>query len=74
MEYVDGESLSAMKSKQSGGCFGPTEISHWVAHFCMAMDYAHNQARVVHRDLKPANLMVNSRSELRLPISGSPVP
>jgi serine/threonine protein kinase len=66
MEYVDGESLSGMKSKQAGGCFGPSEIAHWVAHFCLAMDYAHNQARVVHRDLKPANLMVNSRSELKV--------
>src|SRR3954447_23494484 len=58
MEYVDGESLSAMKTQQGGGCFSVSGIQSWVSHFCQAMDYAHRQARVVHRDLKPANLMI----------------
>lgn len=66
MEYVDGETLSAMKTQQSGGCFSVSAIAAWVAHFCQALDYAHRQARVVHRDLKPANLMVNSRGDLKV--------
>lgn len=66
MEYVDGETLSAMKTQQPGGCFSVTTIAAWVAHFCQALDYAHRQARVVHRDLKPANLMVNSRGDLKV--------
>jgi serine/threonine protein kinase len=66
MEYVDGETLSAMKTHQSGGCFSVSMIAAWVAHFCQALDYAHRQARVVHRDLKPANLMVNSRGDLKV--------
>src|SRR4030095_10697246 len=66
MEYVDGETLSAMKTHQPGGCFSVSMIAAWVAHFCQALDYAHRQARVVHRDLKPANLMVNSRGDLKV--------
>jgi serine/threonine protein kinase len=66
MEYVDGETLSAMKTQQPGGCFSVSNVAAWVAHFCQALDYAHRQARVVHRDLKPANLMVNSRGDLKV--------
>ena len=66
MEYVDGETLSAMKTQQSGGCFSVSTIAAWAAHFCQALDYAHRQARVVHRDLKLANLMVNSRGDLKV--------
>jgi serine/threonine protein kinase len=66
MEYVDGETLSAMKTHQVGGCFSVSTIAAWVGHFCQALDYAHRQARVVHRDLKPANLMVNSRGDLKV--------
>jgi serine/threonine protein kinase len=66
MEYVDGETLSAMKTHQLCGCFSVPTIAAWVGHFCQALDYAHRQARVVHRDLKPANLMVNSRGDLKV--------
>ncbi len=66
MEYVDGETLSAMKSQQPGGCFGVSVLAPWVAHFASALDYAHRQARVIHRDLKPANLMINSRGDLKI--------
>jgi serine/threonine protein kinase len=66
MEYVDGETLSSMKTQQPGGCFGVSVIAPWIGHFCMALDYAHRQARVVHRDLKPANLMVNGRGDLKV--------
>jgi serine/threonine protein kinase len=66
MEYVDGESLSALKTRQDGGCFSISTIQSWVGHFCQAMEYAHRQARVVHRDIKPANLMVNGRGDLKV--------
>lgn len=66
MEFVDGETLSAMKSQQQGGCFGVSVVAPWVAHFTSALDYAHRQARVIHRDLKPANLMINSRGDLKV--------
>ncbi|MEO8353350.1 MAG: protein kinase [Chthoniobacteraceae bacterium] len=66
MEYVDGESLSTLKTMQPGGCFDVSTIHNWIGHFCLAMDYANRQARIVHRDLKPANLMVNGRGELKV--------
>ncbi|MEQ1862665.1 MAG: protein kinase, partial [Chthoniobacteraceae bacterium] len=66
MEFVDGETLSAMKTQQPGGCFGVSVLAPWVAHFASALDYAHRQALVIHRDLKPANLMINSRGDLKI--------
>ena len=66
MEYVDGDSLSALKTHQTTGCFSVSALQVWAGHFCQALDYAHRQARVVHRDLKPANLMVNSRGDLKV--------
>src|SRR5688572_8346930 len=66
MEFVDGETLSAMKSQQPGGCFGVSVAAPWVGHFASALDYAHRHARVIHRDLKPANLMINSRGDLKI--------
>jgi serine/threonine protein kinase len=66
MEYVDGETLSSIRSHQPGGCLGPSQISAWTAQLCLALEYAHKNARVVHRDLKPANLMVNSRGDLKI--------
>lgn len=66
MEYVDGETLSAMKTQQPGGCFSVSVAAPWVGHFASALDYAHRQARVIHRDLKPANLMVNSRGDMKI--------
>src|SRR4029078_10947754 len=56
MEYVDGETLSAMKTQQPGGCFGVSTLSIWAGHFCQALDYAHCQARVVYRVLELANM------------------
>jgi serine/threonine protein kinase len=66
MEYVDGETLSSIRAHQPGGCLGPSQIAAWTAQLCLALEYAHKNARVVHRDLKPANLMVNSRGDLKI--------
>ena len=66
MEYVDGETLSNLRSEKEQKVFQPEEIAGWVAQLCDALDYAHNRARVIHRDLKPANLIVNQRGDLKV--------
>jgi TolB-like protein len=66
MEYVDGDTLSNLRSEKDQKVFEPTEIANWTSQLCDALDYAHNQARIVHRDLKPANLMVNRNGDLKV--------
>ncbi len=69
MEYVDGETLSAMqldKERHPGGVFPLRVLRPWVAQLCEALDYAHHEARVVHRDLKPSNLMVSKTGHLKV--------
>src|SRR5690242_17872614 len=66
MEYVDGPSLWALKTDQPRQCFGVAEVGPWLRELCAALDYAHNEARIVHLDLKPANLILNGRGQLKV--------
>jgi len=66
MEYIDGETLSNLRAEKEQKVFEPDEIADWTSQLCDALDYAHNQAKVIHRDLKPANLMVNQRGDLKV--------
>jgi serine/threonine protein kinase/Tfp pilus assembly protein PilF len=66
MEYVDGETLSNLRTEKEQKVFEPPEIAGWISQLCDALDYAHSHAKVIHRDLKPANLMVNKRGDLKV--------
>src|SRR5437899_4109831 len=66
MEYIDGETLSNLRTEKEQKVFEPDEIATWTSQLCDALDYAHNRAKVIHRDLKPANLMVNQRRNLKI--------
>ena len=66
MEYIDGETLSNLRSEKERKVFEPDEIAAWISQLCDALDYAHNHAKIIHCDLKPANLMVNQRGDLKI--------
>jgi serine/threonine protein kinase/Tfp pilus assembly protein PilF len=66
MEYIDGETLSNLRSEKERRVFEPDEIATWIGQLCDALDYAHNRANIIHCDLKPANLMVNQRGDLKI--------
>jgi serine/threonine protein kinase/Tfp pilus assembly protein PilF len=66
MEYVDGETLAALRCQKQQKVFEPSELSGWIGQLCEALEYAHNRAGIIHRDLKPANLMVNQRGDLKV--------
>jgi serine/threonine protein kinase/Tfp pilus assembly protein PilF len=66
MEYIDGETLSNLRAEKEQKVFEPDQIADWTSQLCDALDYAHNDAKVIHCDLKPANLMVNQRGDLKI--------
>src|SRR6266536_5695044 len=66
MEYIDGDTLSNLRSDKERKVFEAAELTDWMSQLCDALDYAHNYAHIIHRDLKPANLMVNQRGELKV--------
>src|SRR5438552_7715622 len=66
MEYIDGETLSNLRTAKEQKVFEPNELGEWTIQLCNALEYAHNDAKIIHRDLKPANLMVNQRGDLKV--------
>jgi serine/threonine protein kinase/Tfp pilus assembly protein PilF len=66
MEYIDGETLSNLRTEKEQKVFEPDEVASWMSQLCDALNYAHNHAKIIHCDLKPANLMVNQRGDLKV--------
>jgi serine/threonine protein kinase len=64
MEFVDGKTLSELRSMTEHGIFTVEDISKWLPGVCDALDYAHFQRKVVHRDLKPANIMLTGKDDV----------
>ena len=66
MELVDGESLAKSKAAAPNGCLPLAELGPLVGQLCVALEYAHNEAKVVHRDLKPANVLVTREGNAKI--------
>jgi predicted Ser/Thr protein kinase len=66
MEYVDGQTLAALRIEKKKRVFEVEEIRKWIEKACLALHYAHDEAGVIHRDLKPANLMLTSRGQIKI--------
>lgn len=66
MEYVAGDTLSNLRACRPNHVFEISDLSPWTKQLCLALDYAHKEAKVAHRDLKPANLMLNNRGQLKV--------
>jgi TPR repeat protein len=66
MEYVDGRTLADVRDDPPQRYLGPDQILPWVEQIVDALDYAHNEAKMVHRDLKPKNIMLNSNGRIKI--------
>ncbi|MDI1337975.1 MAG: SUMF1/EgtB/PvdO family nonheme iron enzyme [Lacunisphaera sp.] len=66
MEAVDGVTLAQLRVDRPERCFEAADVTDWLAQLCTALDYAHNQARVVHHDLKPANIMLDGHGRVKI--------
>jgi serine/threonine protein kinase len=66
MEFVDGETLSALRVDRPDKVFRAEELAQPMSELCEALTYAHTRASIVHRDLKPTNLMLTSKGVLKV--------
>jgi hypothetical protein len=66
MEYVEGETLSALRARQEHLCFDADAVAAWTYQICAALAYAHGTAKIVHRDLKPANVMLDREGQVKV--------
>jgi serine/threonine protein kinase/Skp family chaperone for outer membrane proteins len=66
MEFVDGETLSALRVDRPDKVFQAEDLLQPMFELCEALTYAHIRAAIVHRDLKPANLMLTTRGVLKV--------
>jgi len=64
MEYIDGESLSALVEKQ--GKLAPERAAEIMYAVTEALDYAWRERHLVHRDIKPDNIMLTSDGRVKL--------
>ena len=65
MEYIDGQTLAALRLEQPARVLSWEYLRPLVAQLCAALNYAHGE-NVIHRDLKPANIMVDARGRVKL--------
>jgi serine/threonine protein kinase len=66
MEYIDGQTLSAVKIGKPRRVFEVDELRPWLTQACQALAYAHSDVGIIHRDLKPGNLMLTSRGQIKI--------
>ena len=62
MEYVEGQSLSAVLDR---GALGVADALKYLDQVLGALSYAH-QHHVIHRDIKPANMMLTPQGTIKL--------
>ncbi|GKU79261.1 serine/threonine-protein kinase [Paenibacillus sp. L3-i20] len=66
MDYIDGDTISAMMS-QSLAAFTFPEIIHIGLGLCSALNYLHTlPSAIIHRDLKPSNVMIDRKGQVKL--------
>jgi serine/threonine protein kinase len=65
MEYVEGITMSYLKSQQPDRLFAWEMIEPLMPQLCAALQYAHGEG-IIHRDLKPANMMLDQRQRMKL--------
>jgi len=66
MEYIDGQTLAALRIEQTSRVFEAAELRNWMIRACQALHYAHEEVGVVHRDIKPANFMITGRGQVKV--------
>ncbi|MDF7641258.1 serine/threonine-protein kinase [Bifidobacterium sp. ESL0784] len=65
MDYIEGETLSALVAKE--GAQSEERVTAWGIQLCDALDYLHQRIPpIVYRDMKPSNVMVTPEGAVRI--------
>ena len=63
-EYVDGPSLSQLRSTNQNQVFEVKDLETWVKNLCGALEYFHKEAKLIHGGIRPNHLIVDSAGSL----------
>jgi serine/threonine protein kinase len=66
IEYLDGQSLSRLRSARPNQVFEVRDLAIWVTELCGALEYAHKDGGLIGGDIVPRNLIVNAAGKLKL--------
>jgi serine/threonine protein kinase len=66
LEYLDGESLSNLRSTKPDQVFEVRDLEKWTGELCGALEYAHQEVGLVDIDFAPGNLIINPAGNLKL--------
>ena len=64
MEYVEGNSLDALRLQKKNQVFEAADLKEWIRQFCVTLANVHSQTKLVHGALKPTNLVVDAKGAL----------
>jgi len=65
MEYVEGESLTDIKTAKPGKKFTEKEVKKYAIQILEGLNYAHKK-NVIHKDIKPQNIMLDKSGKIRI--------
>jgi serine/threonine protein kinase len=66
LEYLDGQSLSNLRSTKSNQVFEVRDLEKWTGELCRALEYAHQEVGLTDIDIEPGNLIIDSAGNLKL--------
>ena len=66
LEYLDGQSLSNLRSTKPNQVFEVRDLEKWTGELCGALEYAHQEVGLVDIDVAPGNLIINPAGNLKL--------
>jgi serine/threonine protein kinase len=66
MEYVEGRSLSELRSARPNSVFEAGDLEKWVGELCRTLDYVHKNIGAIGDGIRPKNLIVDDAGNLKL--------
>jgi serine/threonine protein kinase len=66
IEYVEGRSLSELRSARPNSVFEVGDLEKWVDELCGTLDYVHRNIGAIGDAIRPENLIVDGAGDLKL--------
>jgi serine/threonine protein kinase len=66
LEYLDGQSLSNLRSTKPNQVFEVRDLEKWAAELCGVLEYAREEAGLTDIDIVPSNLVIDPTGNLKV--------